>query len=233
MTFPQSETSFTPSFAPTFDSSGASGGWGYESTLDALHTRASNRAWLASAWGGDIGRDWADLLEMEEAEECDAEAEVKEACREELEENTRRVLAFVAGTTETSAIDPSLLQTVIAIENPKTELQRKLDQNNKWMAELMAWQDIRVRRGQEEVLDEREKETGECQANLACSAFLIAPSLQLPVSHNLFKNSLPLPYRAPSSIALRHPCLSNTIDRWQSLSPRQSSRLLDHLSEAL
>lgn len=160
VTFPQSETSFTPSFAPTFDSSGASGGWGYESTLDALHTRSSNRAWLASAWGLDVGRDWPERLKLQEAEEYDAEASSGLADREELEECTRQVLAFAAGVDNTSTIDPALIDSVIAIPNPKTELQRKLDQNNKWMAELMAWQDIRVRRGQDEVLDEREKETG-------------------------------------------------------------------------
>lgn len=150
-----------PSFAPTMDSSDVTGGWGYDSTIDALRAKSSNRAWLASAWGRHVGRDWASDLEQQERNEQEEQHAIMEAERAEKEASARKVLSESLGIKDDSAIDPSLVDAVVEAKDPKAELQEKLEQNNRWMAELMAWQDIRVRRGRLDVVDPRENEIGE------------------------------------------------------------------------
>jgi hypothetical protein len=100
-------------------------------------------------------------LEQQEVEEQEEKQAVIEEERTEKEASARKVLSESLGIKNELAIDPSLVHAVVEARDPERELQERLEQNNRWMAELMAWQDIRVRRGQVDVVDPRENEIGE------------------------------------------------------------------------
>lgn len=151
--FPAYENTFTPSFAPMMDSSDTTGGWGYEQTVDAYEVRAARRAWLDAGWGPEVGAEWEDELE-ETSHEPNIDA---------VKHTAHRLLAEALGDKANGNIDPLLVDAVV--DSSAAGMQIKLDENAWLMQELMVWQDVRVRRGQAEVVDEREQETGK-----ACSS---------------------------------------------------------------
>lgn len=136
VTIPEvANTEWTPSFGPLYDSTHASGGRGYWSTVDSMHQAARMAAYRQQA-GEQIklGREgWHGSLEAKKGvtEAEDVTMEGDEAAR-----------------TATDAGKPKAVDEI-------------LKDNAALLAELREWQHVRVRNGQGSWVTERENLIGE------------------------------------------------------------------------
>ncbi|KAL1409706.1 hypothetical protein Q8F55_003702 [Vanrija albida] len=128
---PPSNTAFTPTFAPTYDSSRASG-MGYYSTLDGMRELGRHREWARRSKAIEaVNEQWAGTINKEEEEEANGE-ETK--------------------TTEASSSDVEKKPE----EKAKTA-EEILEANSERIAELQLWQDLRLRKGDETWITDREQ----------------------------------------------------------------------------
>lgn len=149
--YPRYYSSFTPSFAPTHDSSAASNGFGYYQTWEAAMGKASVHSWMTSGWNGAYG------AEFEPSEDTSLVEEYRpRASGDDIQELLE---SLVEDTT--MEIDPALVDAVDQTQREMRELQKRLDQNAVWVRQLQQYQEIRVRRGQREPLEEEDR-IGEC-----------------------------------------------------------------------
>lgn len=145
--YPRYYSSFTPSFAPTHDSSSATNGFGYYQTWEAGMGKAAVHSWLTSGWNGAYGSEFVPEDETAQIEEFRPRA-----TKDDIED----LLKSLADETEME-IDPALVDAVDEAQGKMRDLQRKLDQNAVWMRQLQQFQEIRLRRGQREPLEEEER----------------------------------------------------------------------------
>jgi hypothetical protein len=128
-----SGTSWTPSFAPTFDSMFAAGGVGYWDTLAAMHERSRHRSWARDSLSSAAvdGKGYFGALKVDGEEAVDAEgSEGGSAARRKTE-------------SETDQVDEALAR------------------NAQMIAELQGWHEARVKKGDVSWTTEREQQVGE------------------------------------------------------------------------
>jgi hypothetical protein len=147
VTYPRYYSSFTPSFAPTHDSSAATNGFGYYQTWEAGMGKAAVHSWMTSGWNG---ADFTPPAEEEISHELDEFR--PRASKDEIED----LLKGLVDEPEME-LDPALVEAVDESQREMRALQKKLDQNAVWVRQLQLFQEIRVRRGQREPLEEEER----------------------------------------------------------------------------
>ncbi|KAJ9108217.1 hypothetical protein QFC19_002464 [Naganishia cerealis] len=181
--YPRYTTAFTPSFAPTHDSSTVANEWGYFSTWDAACMRARLGRWRGARWGKRFERAWEEaeeaLLEMEDEDGVEQEQEPvvdrPRATKSDISELLAGLLPSSASTSPLSSaeeddvmqdkesehpaveIDPALVNAVDEIQEEMRAVQGKLDRNAVWVRQLQTFQEIRVRTGQRTPLEEEER----------------------------------------------------------------------------
>jgi hypothetical protein len=124
---------FTASFAPTYDTSHASGGLGYWDTLQAMHERRRVNEWATSnkRYPRTISEDgWWGILEKTE--------------------ETGSIHASSDGIEEIIATPPAEADAV----------ESKLAENVALLQELQAWNEVRVLKGDSNWLSGREQIVG-------------------------------------------------------------------------
>jgi len=141
--------SFTPSFAPTYDSTLASGGWSFSSTNDAAWAASSSRQWIQSGWNANYTTDGP-----EAAEEIGADDQ-------ELRDRAMRAAELLQEGSDDLAIDPALLDAFEMQQAGALEIRAKLDQNARNIQKLCQKQDERLRRGEMHVSDPEEHALGQ------------------------------------------------------------------------
>jgi hypothetical protein len=163
------QTSFTPSFACTFDSNQAAGGMGYYDTLDGMHYKAKYAGWkryLASASMGEASQGFAGVLPPRTAKKDDAASSGGEgaggeaAVRPESSAGAADRSAVVpdaAVTDETDVTEPA------EVEKQGRTLSEQLEENAVWINELLGWQEMRAFNGVKEV-GQRENLVGKSHA---------------------------------------------------------------------
>lgn len=129
-----SGTSWTPSFAPTFDSMFAAGGVGYWDTLAAMHERSRHRSWARDSLSSAVvdGKGYFGSLKVD-GEEVD-----------------------VAGSEGGSAV-----RRKMATESKTDQVVEALARNAQMIAELQGWHEARVKKGDVSWTTEREQQVGE------------------------------------------------------------------------
>lgn len=117
--------------------------------------KAAVHSWMTSGWNG---AEFKPPAEEEVAEQLDEFR--PRADKDEIED-------LLKGLTEEPEmeIDPALVEAVDESQQEMRALQKKLDQNAVWVRQLQLFQELRVRRGQREPLEEEER-IGE-----SCSGF--------------------------------------------------------------
>ncbi|RSH91959.1 hypothetical protein EHS25_009329 [Saitozyma podzolica] len=126
-----SGTSWTPSFAPTFDSMFAAGGVGYWDTLAAMHERSRHRSWARDSLSSAVvdGKGYFGALKVD-AVEVDEVSEGGSAARRKTESETDQV-------------------------------NEALARNAQMIAELQGWHEARVKKGDVAWTTEREQQVAE------------------------------------------------------------------------
>lgn len=169
MRFTHYSSGFTPTFAPTHDSSKTSSGWGYDSTIQAARQLATDARF--KSLGRRVGRDWKGGLY--EGLQLDGLDDGKAGSSTPTEAFVREL----ASLPDDASIDPELLSAAKLVEDDVQSVQRKLDENAKCVQELLIWQDIRLPQGRSIPHALREKMlTAVVQENLRELAGSAAPS---------------------------------------------------------
>lgn len=159
-------TSFTPSFACTFDSNQAAGGMGYYDTLDGMHYKAKYAGWkryLASASMGEASQGFAGVLPPRAAKRDDAasfggEGEGGDAAAgPEMSEGAAESSAAALDADETDMIES------VKVDKQGRTLSEQLEENAVWINELLGWQEMRAFNGVKDV-GERENLVGKSHA---------------------------------------------------------------------
>ena len=140
--------SFTPSFAPTYDSTLASGGWSFHSTSNAAWAASSSRQWIESGWNANYTEDGPDATKELDADD------------QEIRERAIRAAKLLQDDNDDLAIDPALLDALETQQAGTREVRTKLDQNARDIQKLSRKQDERLRRGEMSVSDPEEHALG-------------------------------------------------------------------------
>jgi hypothetical protein len=149
VTFLSHTNSFTPSFAPTYDSTLASGGWSFHSTNDAAWAASSSRQWIQSGWNAHYTEDVPEAADEVSTDD------------QEMRERALRAAMVLQGGDDDLAIDPALLDALETQQAEKQEIRAKLDQNARNIQKLCRKQDERLRRGEMSVSDPEEHALGQ------------------------------------------------------------------------
>ncbi|GHJ89916.1 hypothetical protein NliqN6_6318 [Naganishia liquefaciens] len=173
VTYPRCYSTFTPSFAPTHDSSSATSGFGYYPTWDAAIGKANVHSWLSSSWNSRYGAELETPIDDEFAQIQDFRPR---ATKDDIED----LLKNLAGNETTIEIDPALVEAVDQSQDDMRELQRKLDQNAVWVKQLQEFQEIRLHRGQRKPLEEEDRLAQRLQQSLLELASTTTPKALLP-----------------------------------------------------
>ncbi|KAJ9114029.1 hypothetical protein QFC22_005849 [Naganishia vaughanmartiniae] len=196
---PRYATTFTPSFAPTHDSSAAANEWGYFSTWDAACSRAGLGRWRSTRWGKSFKAAWEDAKEALDEDEDENEQDLGQVELLDRPRATKREIAELLGsllpssgmekgdeTHDTHAddvameIDPALVDAVDGVQEDMRALQARLDQNALWVRQLQAFQEVRVRTGQRTPMEEEERVAQKLQRSLLQLASATTPAALLP-----------------------------------------------------
>ncbi|KAJ9109949.1 hypothetical protein QFC20_003149 [Naganishia adeliensis] len=167
--YPRYYSSFTPSFAPTHDSSSATNGFGYYQTWEAGMGKAAVHSWLTSGWNGTYGSEF-----IPEEETAQIEDFRPRATKDDIEDLLKSLME------KEIEIDPTLVDAVDEAQGEMRDLQRKLDQNAVWVRQLQQFQEIRLHRGQREPLEEEERIAQRLQQSLVELASATTPAALLP-----------------------------------------------------
>lgn len=123
-------STFTPSYAPMYDSSSSSG-MGYHTTLEVMHQKRRSEEYNTRAWSKDVDKEegsWQGSV--------DAEEEVNLADADKVANGVSKG------------------------KGKERDIEHMLEDNEDLIEELRAWQYLRLRRGQETWLPDRERLVG-------------------------------------------------------------------------
>jgi len=171
--------SFTPSFAPTYDSTLASGGWSFHSTSNAAWAASSSRQWIESGWNANYTEDGPDATKELDADD------------QEIRERAIRAAKLLQDDNDDLAIDPALLDALETQQAGTREVRTKLDQNARDIQKLSRKQDERLRRGEMSVSDPEEHALGKslwpkifpCEGRLPQQLVLVASAVSSNLQH--------------------------------------------------
>ncbi len=150
---PMASTIFTPSFAPTFDSTMSSGA-GYWDTIAGMHQRRKVREYTHRVWGRAIKNEeqgWKGCIETQQAPAEEGGMEV-----------------------EGSESEP-LVRKKNSKGESRQSVEEVLEENQSLVEELQSWQYLRLRRGGESWISDRERIVGTCCNSAASPRFRLTP----------------------------------------------------------
>ncbi|RXK39529.1 hypothetical protein M231_03198 [Tremella mesenterica] len=196
---PTTNANFTPSFAPTFDSTYSSGS-GYWGTLEGMHARHRHREWRDRVTHGKGAMIEGGYHGTMEADGEDDEMGGQRA------ESSRASHHFGNG-------------------------EKVLEENARLLAELQAWQEIRIRRGHRKPTQREEVVAEEVLSSLTALASHVPPNELLPkgtfdgLAHDLAARFVPV----------SAPIIRGTLDpkRPQALHDNATVRMRSHVSQPL
>lgn len=218
---------FTPTFAPTHDSSKTSSGWGYDTTIYASKVLAQNNRFRMTGGSREFARDWEGGLYDDTSLEITNEDTMTKETGDIVSDGKSRAKEFVAellGLSSNEAIDPELLSIAEKTDAGFHDLQRKLDQNAEFVEELTVWQNVRFHRGTAKPEHIREKMlVAKLEENLQALAGDVTPASLLPELASDNDSDEPFAVRtAKRLISTDGPNIRGTLD------PKQPRALSDN-----
>lgn len=150
MEFLHHRVGFTPAFAPTYDSSMASHGWSYDTTMQAAVAAANNRAMTSRPRARHIAAPYPSSKPATSSKLPSAEESAQQAARLLLDSNIAPEL-----------IDPTLLEAIKSDQSQIQATQEKLNAAAAKLLQLAERQEARLDRNEQEVSDPAEHHLGE------------------------------------------------------------------------